>query len=102
LSREELYAAGKALREKCPRTLHAQWRTAPARPDALDLVLSSEKGRIAELLPRRHGRMARSAFTFCRGAALTMAYKRMPEGFFYHLLHFSDRDSTRLKSAWEP
>lgn len=73
LSREELYAAGKALREKCPRDSHAEWRPAHNRPDALDLVLSSEKGRIPELLPLRHGRMARSAFTFYRGAALTMA-----------------------------
>jgi uncharacterized protein (DUF2252 family) len=37
------------------------------------LVLQAEKGRMPELLPLRHGRMARSAFTFYRGAALTMA-----------------------------
>jgi uncharacterized protein (DUF2252 family) len=37
------------------------------------MVLAAEKGRIAELLPLRHGRMVRSAFTFYRGAALTMA-----------------------------
>jgi uncharacterized protein (DUF2252 family) len=36
-------------------------------------VLRAEKGRLAELLPLRHGRMARSPFTFYRGAALTMA-----------------------------
>jgi uncharacterized protein (DUF2252 family) len=39
----------------------------------VDLVLLAEKGRMAELLPLRHGRMARSPFTFYRGAALTMA-----------------------------
>ena len=38
--------------------------------DPVDLVLSSEKGRLPDLLPLRHGRMARSAFTFYRGAAL--------------------------------
>jgi uncharacterized protein (DUF2252 family) len=37
------------------------------------LVLAAEKGRMPELLPLRHGRMVRSAFTFYRGAALTMA-----------------------------
>jgi len=72
-NRSELYAAGKALREKCPRKLHAEWKPAPNRPDTLDLVLQSEKGRIEELLPLRHGRMVRSAFTFYRGTALTMA-----------------------------
>jgi len=37
------------------------------------LVLDAEQGRLPELLPLRHGRMVRSAFTFYRGAALTMA-----------------------------
>jgi uncharacterized protein (DUF2252 family) len=37
------------------------------------MVLASEKGRIPDLLPLRHGRMVRSAFTFYRGSALTMA-----------------------------
>ena len=72
-SRDELYAAGKKLREKCPRTSHAGWSTPVGRRDAVDLVLQAEKGRIAELLPLRHGRMVRSPFTFYRGAALTMA-----------------------------
>jgi uncharacterized protein (DUF2252 family) len=37
------------------------------------MVLASEKGRIPELLPLRHGRMVQSAFTFYRGSALAMA-----------------------------
>jgi uncharacterized protein (DUF2252 family) len=36
-------------------------------------MLEAELGRMPELLPLRHGRMVRSAFTFYRGAALTMA-----------------------------
>jgi len=72
-SRVQLYAAGKALREKCPRSAHGEWKPAPDRPDPVDLVLRSEKGRIEELLPLRRGRMAHSPFTFYRGAALTMA-----------------------------
>ena len=72
-TRNELYAAGKALRSKCPRTSHAAWSPAPNRRDPVELVLRSEKGRIPDLLPLRHGRMVRSAFTFYRGAALIMA-----------------------------
>ena len=72
-SRAERLAAGKALREACPREAHAVWRPPADRRDAVELVLDAEKGRMAELLPLRHGRMVRSAFTFYRGAALTMA-----------------------------
>jgi uncharacterized protein (DUF2252 family) len=36
-------------------------------------VLAAEAGRMQELLPLRHGRMVRSAFTFHRGSALAMA-----------------------------
>ncbi len=69
----ECYAMGKRLREACPRSSHAGWKAPKDRPDAVRLVLDAEKGRHAELLPLRHGRMARSPFTFYRGAALTMA-----------------------------
>src|SRR5215470_7151683 len=56
-----------------PRKSHATWKASANRPDAVELVLQAEQGRMPELLPLRHGRMARSAFTFYRGAALTMA-----------------------------
>jgi len=72
-TRKEHYAAGKALRESCPRQAHAAWKPPQDRRDAVELVLASEKGRVEDLLPLRHGRMVRSAFTFYRGAALTMA-----------------------------
>jgi len=72
-SRAERYAAGKALREACPREAHADWKAPADRRDAVELVLEAEKGRVGDLLPLRHGRMVRSAFTFYRGAALTMA-----------------------------
>jgi hypothetical protein len=73
LTHDERLAAGKALREKCPRASHATWKRPANRPDAVELVLAAERGRHPELLPLRHGRMVRSAFTFYRGAALTMA-----------------------------
>jgi uncharacterized protein (DUF2252 family) len=70
---KERYAAGKALREVCPRDAHAVWKPPAGRPDPVRLVLEAEKGRLPDLLPLRHGRMALSPFTFYRGAALTMA-----------------------------
>lgn len=69
----ELKAMGKALREKCPRSSHAEWKPRPDRPDPLHLVLKADEGRLPELLPLRHGRMALSPFTFYRGSALAMA-----------------------------
>src|SRR5512139_3066451 len=70
---EQRYAAGKALRKACPRDSHAAWKAPPGRRDAVEMVLAAEKGRMPELLPLRHGRMVRSAFTFHRGSALPMA-----------------------------
>jgi uncharacterized protein (DUF2252 family) len=61
------------LRGTCPRQAHAAWKPPSNRRDAVDLVLAAEQGRMPELLPLRHGRMVASAFTFYRGAALTMA-----------------------------
>ena len=72
-SQAEHYAAGKALRGTCPRQAHGVWKAPSDRQDAVELVLEAEKGRTPELLPLRHGRMVRSAFTFYRAAALTMA-----------------------------
>ena len=72
-SREAAYAAGKKRRAECPRNTHAHWKPPRDRQDPVELVLQAEKGRVRHLLPLRHGRMARSAFTFYRGAALTMA-----------------------------
>jgi uncharacterized protein (DUF2252 family) len=69
----ERYAAGKALRDACPREAHAVWKAPRGRPGAVETVLAAEKDRVAELLPLRHGRMVRSPFTFYRGSALAMA-----------------------------
>jgi len=72
-SRAELISAGKALRAKCPRSSHAAWNPPTHRPDPVALILESDKGRLPELVPIRHGRMLQSPFTFYRGAALNMA-----------------------------
>src|SRR5271157_659943 len=70
---EELYAMGKGLRDKCPRHDHAVWQAPDNRPDPLALIEESDKGRIPQFVPVRHGRMLQSPFTFYRGAALNMA-----------------------------
>jgi len=70
---QERYAEGKVLRQAYPRELHANWNPPASRPDPVQLVLDAEEGRIPDLLPLRHGRMAQSPFAFYRGAALTMA-----------------------------
>src|SRR5271165_2688965 len=72
-SQAELAAMGKALRDKCPRTSHAEWNPPHDRPDPVRLVLKADEGRLPDLLPLRHGRMIASPFTFYRGSALVMA-----------------------------
>ena len=72
-TRAELIAMGKALRDQCPRTAHAGWHPPSNRPDPLELLVESSKGRIEQLIPIRYGRMMQTPFTFYRGAALNMA-----------------------------
>lgn len=69
----KLSAMGKALREQCPRTSHAEWKPPHDRPDPVKVVKEADKGRLPGLLPLRHGRMTASPFTFYRGSALAMA-----------------------------
>jgi uncharacterized protein (DUF2252 family) len=72
-TRAELLEMGKSLRDKCPRTAHAAWQPPSKRPDPLELLIESSKGRIPQLIPIRYGRMMQTPFTFYRGAALNMA-----------------------------
>ncbi|MEI6885797.1 MAG: DUF2252 domain-containing protein [Bacteroidota bacterium] len=71
--RNERYEMGKKLRKTCHRSSHANWVAPVKRQDPIDLLLASEAGRLPDLLPLRHGRMARSPFTFFRGSAFNMA-----------------------------
>lgn len=70
---DELRAMGKKLRDKVPRQSHDAWKPPAGRPSPLQLMARSNKGRLPELIPIRHGRMVRTPFTFYRGAALNMA-----------------------------
>jgi len=66
-------AAGKAARERAPRSGHGEWTPATDRPDPVDVLEGQAADRVAELVPLRYGRMLVSAFTFYRGAAAIMA-----------------------------
>ena len=76
--RRERYAAGKALRQHVAREQHGEWRPSHDRRDAVELVIESSKGRIADLIPIRYGRMMVSPFTFYRGTANIMAADLAP------------------------
>ncbi|MEV5606946.1 DUF2252 domain-containing protein [Streptomyces sp. NPDC052225] len=67
-------AAGKALRQRVPRSSHADFTLGTDRPDAVTAVQESNRGRIGELTPIRVGRMAATPFAFLRGSAGLMAY----------------------------
>lgn len=64
---------GKSLRKAVPRDVFAGWQPPMGRPSSNDLLFGQDKMRVQGLVPVRHERMAVSAFTFYRGAALVMA-----------------------------
>ena len=70
---KERMAAGKALRERVPRTSQANWVRPADRPDPIELLKHADRGRLPELLPIRYGRMQQSPFAFFRGAGALMA-----------------------------
>jgi hypothetical protein len=72
-SRAQRVEKGKAARKAVPRADHAEFSRNPGRSDPVALLQRQEAARVSELLPIRYGRMAVSAFTYFRGAALPMA-----------------------------
>src|SRR5277367_1168328 len=67
-------SAGKALRKRVSRSSHAKWTPPAGRPDPIEVLRQSDKGRLPELLPIRYGRMRQSPFAFFRGSAAVMAW----------------------------
>jgi uncharacterized protein (DUF2252 family) len=67
-------SAGKALRKKVSRSSHAKWTPPAGRPDPIEVLRQSDRGRLPELLPIRYGRMRQSPFAFFRGSAAVMAW----------------------------
>ncbi|NEE53944.1 DUF2252 domain-containing protein, partial [Streptomyces sp. SID8455] len=66
--------AGKALRDRVPRSAHGSLVLPLGRPDAVRAVEESNRGRVPGLAPIRVGRMAASPFAFLRGSAGLMAH----------------------------
>ena len=73
-SREERYALGRALRKTVPRKSLGRWRPADDRPDPIELIIGSHRGRVEHLVPVRVARMVTSPYSFLRGTAVVMAY----------------------------
>ncbi|MGA2690600.1 MAG: DUF2252 domain-containing protein [Candidatus Korobacteraceae bacterium] len=73
LSKAERRKQGKALREKCSRTLQAEWKPRSKSQDIVKLLEESDADRIAGLVPVKYQRMSVSAFTFFRGTAIIQA-----------------------------
>jgi uncharacterized protein (DUF2252 family) len=71
---EHRHEGGKALRERVPRERFADWEPPKDRPDPVELVAETNKGRLADLVPLRWGRMAASPFGFLRGATAVMGW----------------------------
>ncbi|WP_406393747.1 DUF2252 domain-containing protein [Streptomyces sp. NBC_00887] len=70
-------AAGKALRATVPRASHSSLVLPAGRPDAVQAVEESNRGRVPGLTPIRVGRMAATPFAFMRGSAGLMAHDLM-------------------------
>ncbi len=69
----ERAAIGRSLRSATPRSSHATWDPPADRGDPVALLEEQAKGRVAQLVPIRYGRMSASPFAFYRGAAYVMA-----------------------------
>nr|WP_318653199.1 DUF2252 domain-containing protein [Streptomyces sp. H28] len=67
-------ADGKALRGRIPRADHARLDLDASRPEAVQAVEESSRGRLPELTPIRVGRMAATPFAFLRGSAGLMGH----------------------------
>ncbi len=62
------------MRQRVPRSSHSAWAAPPNRPNPVEVLRESDRGRLPELLPIRYGRMRQSPFAFFRGSAAVMAW----------------------------
>lgn len=72
-ARENAQREGRALRKTVPRASHAIWKPSIRSENPLNMLLSTARNRLPDLLPLRYGRMSHSPFTYMRGAAAMMA-----------------------------
>lgn len=74
VSRAERYQLGKDLRQRVPRSELAEWHPpAVGRPDPVELIIESHRGRLEWLVPVRVARMAASPYGYLRGSAVVVA-----------------------------
>jgi uncharacterized protein (DUF2252 family) len=71
--KQNLMAAGRALREKAPRKDQRIWKSPSRRAGPIEVLRAGDVHRLPELLPIKYGRMLKSPFTFFRGSAAIMA-----------------------------
>jgi uncharacterized protein (DUF2252 family) len=64
---------GRSLRQQVPRSSLGLWKPPVGRPNPIELIRDSQKGRLEWLIPIRVGRMVASPYGFLRGAAVVMA-----------------------------
>ncbi|HVP50458.1 MAG TPA: DUF2252 domain-containing protein, partial [Candidatus Bathyarchaeia archaeon] len=72
-TREARRQAGRALRNKVARGVHAEFNPKARMFEAVALMNAAHKGRLPELVPLKNARMAENAFAFFRGSAPLMA-----------------------------
>ncbi|MEI6054827.1 MAG: DUF2252 domain-containing protein [Lentisphaerota bacterium] len=70
---EKRISAGKALREKYPRSAIAEFKPSTNRIDPISILEEQAKTRLPDLVPVRYARMLTSPFAFLRGSAAVMA-----------------------------
>jgi hypothetical protein len=71
-SRLDRYRMGKQLRRQVPRSSLGDWSVQADRPDPVQLIIESHRGRLDWLIPLRVGRMTATPYGFLRGAATVM------------------------------
>jgi uncharacterized protein (DUF2252 family) len=74
IAKAERLQQGKALREKCSRSMHAKYEPRSSSIDPIKLLEDTNIDRIPGLVAIRYQRMSESAFKFFRGAAIIQAY----------------------------
>jgi uncharacterized protein (DUF2252 family) len=73
VNHSEHRAQGVKARKETPRGSHGHFNPRANPTPALELLRYAEVGRVPQLLPVRHERMAASSFAFFRGAVAVMA-----------------------------
>ncbi|MGC1425931.1 MAG: DUF2252 domain-containing protein [Nitrosotalea sp.] len=74
ITKAERLQQGKALREKCSRSMHAKYEPRSSSIDPIKLLEDTNIDRIPGLVAIRYQRMSESAFKFFRGSAIIQAW----------------------------